>query len=133
MIQIHQTLPILQFKFGPAINQLKHLHDKFNLANATGTELDVVFNITTLYFALDHGFHFAHGFKSAVIDVLAEYKWTGHLQQLIASRTWIDDTRINPGMTVPLAPMLAQIFFQGRVAKGQRCTIAPASQAHIYP
>ena len=133
MIQIHQTLPILQFKFGAAVNQLKHLHDKLDFANATGSELDIIFNITALYFALDHSFHFAHGFKSAVIDVLAKYKWTGHLQQLIAFRTWIDNTRFNPGITLPFTPMLAQIFFQGRVANGQRRTIAPGTEAHIHP
>src|SRR5690606_1209991 len=133
MIQIYQTLPILQFKFGPTINQLKHLHDKFDFANTTGTELDIIFNITALYFALDHGFHFAHSFKSAVIAVLAKYKWTGHLQQLIAFRTWIDNTRFNPGITLPVTRVLAQILCQGRVSTGQRPTIAPGTAAHIHP
>src|SRR5690606_25688121 len=112
MIQIHQTLAILQFKLGSTINQLKHLHDKFNLANAASSELDIIFYIPALYFTLDHGFHFAHGFKSAVIDVLAEYKWTSHLQQLVTFRTWINNTCFNPGITLPFTSMLAQIFFQ---------------------
>src|SRR5690606_29383297 len=68
-----------------------------------------------------------------VIDVLAEYKWTSHLQQLVTFRTWINNTCFNPGITLPFTSMLAQIFFQGRVANGQRRTIAPGTQAHIHP
>ena len=106
MVQIDQTLAILQFKFGSTINQLKDLHDKFNFANTASTELDIILNITPLDFTLDHGFHFAHGFKSTVIHVFTKDKRTGHVKQSITFRTWIDNTRLDPGVALPFPAML---------------------------
>src|SRR5262249_34696345 len=54
-------LATLQSTVAAAANQLESLHDEFDLANAAGTELDVVLQLAPLHFARDHALHLAQG------------------------------------------------------------------------
>ena len=106
MIQADQTLPVLQLQLGTAINQLEHLHNKLDFANPAGTEFNIIFQMTALHFALNHGLHFTHGFKGSVIDIFTEHERPGHLQQLIPLFATSDNACLDPGITLPFTAML---------------------------
>jgi hypothetical protein len=64
----------LQRGIAPAADQLEHLGDELDLADAAGTELDVVGLVLLRHFLADLRVQFAHGVDGAEVEVLAEHE-----------------------------------------------------------
>jgi len=112
-----------------AANQLEHLADEFDFADAARAELDIVGHVAAGDFAADLRVQFAHRLENAVIEVFAVNKGRDHLHQpgLIAS----ERPALDPGVTLPFAPLREQVVFQRGKARHQRAGIAKGAQAHV--
>ena len=124
--QRRQQRPALQRRLTSAANQLEDLHNKFDFANTTGAELDVVFQPPTAYFAGDHPFHVTQRLDHAEINVTAEHKRPQHRAQLAGIDPVVvpHDPRFNHRVAFPVAPLLLVIIFQRRKAQHQRTAVA---------
>ena len=131
--QHRYQLTVLQFGVLTATDQLKRLDDEFHFPDATGTEFDVVFQVTTTHFRVDHGLHRAQRLKRAVVDVHSIGKRTQNLQQSLGCVGLLagHHPRLDHGVTLPVAPLILVILFHRIEVHHQRATLAIGTQAHV--
>ena len=124
----------MQRRFAPTANELEHLNDKFNFANAACAEFDIVGQTTSTHFTGNHPFHVAQRLNHAEIDVTTENKRAQHRTQLVSIDAFAiaHNPRLDHRVTLPVAPLLLVIIFQRGKAQHQRATFAKRTQPHIH-
>ncbi len=125
----------LQRRLAPAADQLEHLDDKLDLADATRPQLDIVFQAATPHFPGNHPFHVAQRLDDAEINVATEDERAQHGAQLVGIGIAViaHDPRLHHRVAFPVAPLLLVIIFQRGKAQHQRAAVAERTQAHIHP
>ena len=113
----------------PAADHLEHLRDKFHLANAARTELDVAGHAFFAHFAADLAVQPAQGFVGAVVQIFAEHERLHHAADAVGIRR--NHAAFAPSITLPFAPLRHQILLQRGFAQHQRAAVAVGAQAHI--
>src|SRR3954465_15278825 len=94
-----------------AAHQLKQLCNKFDFADATRAELDIVENVAAFYFAPDLLVQAAHRFESAVIQVTAKYEWPHQGGEFIGPVS-AHNAGLDPRIALPLAALRDEIIFK---------------------
>ena len=131
-IQHLQGRTRLQFRFPPATDQLEHLGDEFDFADAARAELDVIGQFPPRHLFAYLCVQFAHGPEGAVVEILAEHEGPHRGgQRLLRGVAAGQRPRLDPGIAFPLAALAHQILLQGVVAHGQRTGVTPGAQAHV--
>ena len=131
-----QRRPDLQRRVAAAADQLEDLGDELDLADAAGTELDVVGHVLARHLAADLRMQVAHRVDGAEIEVLAEDEGAGDLLhqpdplglQVVAL---VHDARLDPGVAFPFAALRDEVVFQRIERADQRPGVAVRPQAHV--
>ncbi len=125
--------PDLQGRFHAPANQLKHLPEKFDFANAARTQLDVVLEAFVLHLQSDAPFHFTQAVKSPEIEIAPIDKGFEPQQELVARDVIAPHhARFDQGVTFPLAPLFLVIILDGVKTHHQRPGIAVRPQAGVH-
>ena len=122
----------LQAPVAAAARQLQRLHDEFDLADAAGSELDVVGHLAPGHLALDERAHLAQALEHAVVEIapIDERAHGGALELGIALGRG-DRARLDVGVTLPVASVARQVVLEEREARDQRAGVAERSQAQV--
>ncbi len=116
------------------MNQLKGLGDKLHLANAAGTQLDVLRHALALHFLLNKLLHGAQRFDGREIQIAAVDERTKHRQQFgTGSLIATDHTRLDHRVALPVPALVLIILLQRVEAEHQRPGRTVRAQAHIDP
>ncbi len=130
-LQHRQRRLYLQGHVPPATDQLEHLGQEFNLADAAGAELDVIGHILFGHFATNLRMQLAHRIDRAKIQVFTEHKGTADGFQSVVMAPG-QRPRLDPGITLPFAPLSDEIVLQHVERTYQRPRIAIRPQAHVH-
>ena len=130
-VQHLQRRPDLQRLVAAAADQLEHLGDELDLADAARAELDVVGHVAPRHFAADLRVQLAHGVDGAVVEVLAENEGAREGGQRLATLP-VQGPRLDPGVAFPLAALGDEVVLQHVEARHQRSGIAVRPQAHVH-
>src|SRR5579859_5769448 len=130
--QRFQGGPHAQRRFAPAADDLEYLHQEFYFANATRAELDVVCDFAPLYFLADLGMQAAQAGDDAVVQVAPVDERHDHRVQF-RSGVARDRARLDPGVTLPFAPLRGEILLEHVEAHGERTAVAIRPQPRIHP
>ena len=136
----------------PAANELKHLRDEFNLADAAAPELDVgrarlqMAHVVALLvgtvaalgcLVADLRMQRANGGDHAVIEIATKHKRARHAIQLLdhagCMRTGrvSDDATLDPGVALPLPALHDEVLLQHAQTARQRPRIAIRAKTHV--
>jgi hypothetical protein len=126
-----------QCRVAPAADQLEHLGQEFDLADAAAPQLDVVaaLGMQALLAAdlgADLGVHGADRVDHAEIEVAPEHERAHDcFQRGDVQRVAGDRARLDPGVALPLAALHDQVFLDHREAGRQRAGLAVRAQRHV--
>ena len=114
-------------------NELKYLYCEFNLADATGTQLEVILQSATAHFITDHRLHAAHGFVGAVIQIQPVGERTQDTEQATSFFSVFTghDSGFDHGVAFPVSALGVVVLAQGGKIHHQWATLAIGPQAHI--
>ena len=95
------------------MNQLKKLYDEFNLAYATCTKFNVANKSFFQNLLSNHIFHFTQGMNHTKINISTVYETGNDVIKLITIlfRPY-NYTRLDEGITFPLAPMCMEVVLK---------------------
>ncbi len=123
---------LLQAEIAPSVDQLKGLGDEFDLANATGAQLDVRSHALAPHFLLDQLLHGAQRLDGGEVQVTPVDEGSQHLQQLFSGLlVAADDPRLDHGVALPVAPLILVVLLQRIKAVDQRPGRAVRTQTHV--
>ena len=108
------------------------MHDEFDFADATGAEFDVINQVFSRNLFLDQLLHLAQAFEHAEIEIAPIDEGSHRLVvKLLIGRSARDGPRLDPGVALPIAPMLQQIIFERGESTSEWTGIAEGSQPHV--
>ncbi len=127
-----QNRPLLKAAVTPSVNQLERLTNKFDLADATRAQFDVVVQALALHLALNHLFERAQRVNRGEVQVTPVDKRPQHRQQLGAGLLITGHhPRLDHGVALPVAPLTLVVLFQRVKAEHQRTAVTIGAQAHV--
>jgi hypothetical protein len=132
----------LQRRIAAAADQLEHLGNELDFADAAGTELDVVGLVLLRHFLADLRVQLAHGVDGAEVEVLAKDEGAADGLQFVPARTPAgagavagavasERPRLDPGIAFPLAALGVEVVLQHVEGADQRAGIAVGPQPHV--
>ncbi len=120
----------LQGGIAAAADQLERLRDELDLADAAGTELDVVRHVLPGDLAANLRMQVAHRVDRAEVEILAEHEGGADLLQLRPAVSG-QGARLDPGVAFPLAALRVEVVLQHVERAGQRPGVAVGAQPHV--
>ncbi len=122
----------LQALVPTAANQLQRLHDELDLADAAGSQLDVVGELAPRDFTLDERLHLAQALEHSVVQVPPEDERAHRRRiELRIERRARDRARLHIGVAFPVASMARQIILERSEARHERPAVTERPQAQI--
>ena len=123
---------LLQAEIAPSVDQLKGLSDELDLADATGTQLDIRSHALAPHFLLDQLLHGAQRLDGGEVQVTPVDEGSQHLQQLLAGLlVTTDDPRLDHRVALPVAPLILVVLLKRIEAVDQRPGRAVRTQTHV--
>ena len=123
---------LTQACFATASDQLEHLADKFDFADAARAALHVVFQAVLRDFGIDQRLHVAHRLQRAEIEIAPEYEGPRDgVQRLEIARITVDHAALDQRIPLPVPPMHLVIVFEGAETGGQCTAVAERAQPHV--
>ena len=142
-LQCAHRRPRAQLGVLAATHHLQQLHGKFDLADSAARQLHIVATLRPSCAAFgcmvaDLAVQATQGVKHVVIQVAAKHKRHYHAAQLLRT------TRANglyrrhypalePGKTLPLAPLHMEILFERAQRNGRRARVPIGPQCQVHP
>ena len=121
-----------QRRLAAAAHQLHQLHDELDLADAAGTELDVVGQLAPRDLGIDQALHLAQAVEGRVVEVAAEHEGLERLDQGRAHRAVAGHrVRLDPGVALPVAALALVVLLHRRQRQRQAPGAAEGAQAHV--
>ncbi len=122
----------LQVWIAPAADELERLTDKLDLADAAGTELDVVRHALALKLLVDHLLHVAQRLDGAEVQVAPVDERAQHGRELGARvSVAAHHPRLDHGVALPLPGLGLVVVLHGAEAHGQWSRVAEGAQARV--
>ncbi len=110
-IQRDQQPPLTQHRLTATANELQRLAQEFDLADATGTALDVVVHLAPGDFCSDSRLHLAQAVERGEIQVAAVHERTQGLQPGLASGDIARHrARLQPGIALPVTAFALEVL-----------------------
>ena len=145
----HQSLQTAQRAAGADFGELTTAHDqhqldgKFNLADATARELDIVGAFgpaggATLGFFADLAVQLAQAFEDTVVEIAAvderrHQRTQGQCAPAAQGRDGRHDAALEPGKAFPFAALDLQVLFEHAHADHRRSGVAVGAQREVDP
>ena len=121
-----------QLGLAPAADQLEHLRDELDLADAAGTELDVVRDVTALHLAADLAVQVAQGGDRVVIHVPPIDEGQDPFHQLGAAVAG-QRSSLDPGVALPFPALGDEVVLERIEARDERAGVPVRPQPHVHP
>nr|ART39914.1 J420 [uncultured bacterium] len=126
--------PTAQLRLPPGADQLVHLADEFDLANAPGAKLDVVIEFLAPHLVDDQRLHAAQRIDGAKVQIAAKHERPQPCQQPLAGRDVAGHrARLDQRVALPVAAVGLVVVLHGIEGHRQRSAGAKRTQAHIDP
>ena len=122
----------LQPAVATAADELEGLHDELDLANAAGTELDVIGELAPLDLALDQRFHLPQALEHPVVQIAAidERPHRGSVNFGVALGRR-DRACLDVCVTLPVAAVAWQVILEGGKTGNQRAAVPEGAQSQV--
>ncbi len=132
LVQQGARRPHAQRGFLAAADELEHLGDELDLADAARAQLDVVGHVLARHLAADLLVQLTHGAEHAEVDVFAEHERHAQPFQFVDARRLAGDRpALDPGVAFPFARLGIEVILQHGQAGHQWTGIAVGPQAHV--
>ena len=111
---------------------MQQLHHEFDLADATGSQLDVLGQVAPLHLGGDQCLHLAKSLEGRVVEVAAIDEGSQRVEKILAgSDVACDRPRLDPGVALPVTAFALEVLFHGAEAQRQSSGLAERAQAHV--